>query len=104
MDMSSFTSDLALSYSSWFDLFHVQAALTDVSLQSGSHTSVAIVEIFHGWFIVPWNDYSSLFILGGGKFVNALTFVGSGLTLCLEITSPKNGIHICLNRHSLYLV
>ena len=32
MQVSSFTSDVALSYTSWCDLSHIKAALMDVSL------------------------------------------------------------------------
>ena len=42
MPVYSFISDLALSYISWYDLFQVQTALTDVSFLSGSHTSAVI--------------------------------------------------------------
>ena len=44
MHMSSLTSDLALSYISWYDLFHIQAALTNVSILSGLHTFAMIGE------------------------------------------------------------
>ena len=44
MHMSSFISDLAYSYMSLYDLLHVQAPLTDVSILSGSHASAVIGE------------------------------------------------------------
>ena len=42
--MSSFTSDLALSYISCYSLFHIQAILTYISLLSGLHNSAVIGE------------------------------------------------------------
>ena len=52
--MSSFTYDFALLYISWHDLFHVQAALTDVSLLNGcSHSSVVIGEKLLRYLLYP---------------------------------------------------
>ena len=44
MHISSFTSDLALSYISWYNMLQVQAALTDASLLCGLHASAVIGE------------------------------------------------------------
>ena len=44
MHVAFFTSDLALSYISWYNLFQVQATLTEVSLLSGLNSSAVIGE------------------------------------------------------------
>ena len=43
-----------------------------------------------------------LFVLGGNISINALTLAGSGLNLCLEITSLKNGMHVHWINPSLF--
>ena len=97
--MSPFTSNLAPLYVSCYDLFQVQTALTDVSFLSGPHTSTAVGNSG------SYYDCSSLFVLGGSISVNTLIFAASGLTLCLEITSPRNGMHVPLKkRFSLFSI
>ena len=82
---------MALFNTFWYVMFHVHSIFTDISPSSGSHTSAVTGKIllrytvFLGMFVI-------LFDFGGGMFVNAVNFLGSGLTLHLEIISPKYGI------------
>ena len=99
MHMSIFISDIALSNSSWYDAFHVQVTLLDVSLHRGSHMSVVPGENFPRQLIIPKKACSSFLLFGASMSVSVLIFWGSEWTPSLNITIPKKGIDVHLKWH-----
>ena len=86
---------LALSYRSWYILFHDQSSFT--IFHNASQTSAVVAENLLSKLSIPKNDCN--LDICSGMSVNTHTILGSGPKPCCEIISAKRGMLFHLKRH-----
>ena len=89
---------MVLSYRFWYVLFHVQSNFDDVSLLNGSQTSVVADENFTRYFFMSKMIVID-FCVSRGSFPCMHAASLDQAEPSLHITSPMNGILVCLKWH-----